>query len=204
MIARENSRRHTNNILKPQSELDLTLFGNNDRVTPKYYCLPNDFPTPICSGRYTDPALSKVLNDRYCSISSGSENFRFRTRYEYEQKLFDNEDSMYSFDHEILQYKTVLKNLNKELPLATSWEQQKQEERTPLYKPTFLSKVSLTIIDRLYAEKSTLSAKVNVTQNIVNKPKQLLEVFIPRFTQNLQKLEEEKAERLQSWRLCCV
>jgi len=95
MIVRENSRRHTNYILKPQSELDLTLFANHDRVTPKYYCLPYDFPIPVCSGRYHDPILSSVLNDKYCSISSGSENFRFRTRYEYEQKLFDNEDSMY-------------------------------------------------------------------------------------------------------------
>jgi hypothetical protein len=119
MVARENSRRFNNNLLRPLSEVDLTLFGHNDRVTPKYYCLPNDFPVPICSGRYEDPILSSVLNDRYCSISSGSENFRFRTRYEYEHKLFENEDSMFRFDQEILQYKTVSKKLEKELPLAT-------------------------------------------------------------------------------------
>lgn len=102
MIARENSRRFNNNLLRPLSEVDMTLFGHNDRVTPKYYCLPNDFPVPICSGRYQDPFLSSVLNNRYCSISSGSENFRFRTRYEYEHKLFENEDSMFKFDQEIL------------------------------------------------------------------------------------------------------
>ena len=182
MLARESSRRHTNNILKPQSEIDLTLFANHDRVTPKYYCLPADFPTPICSGRYSDPMLIKVLNDRYCSISSGSENFRFRTRYEYEQKLFDNEDSMYQLDHEILQYKTVLKNLNKELPLAIRWSSDTPEQRPPLYKPTFLSKVSMSIIDKLYTEKLS---KKNATQLFETKPKELLEVFITRFTEHL-------------------
>lgn len=52
MLARENSRRVNTNLLKPLSEMDLTQFGNQDRVTPKYYRLPPDFPIPICSGRY--------------------------------------------------------------------------------------------------------------------------------------------------------
>ena len=70
---------------------------------------------------------------------------------------------MYQFDHEILQFKTVLNNLNKELPLAASWVSEDPNVRTPLYKPTYLSKVSLSIIDRLYAEKSTLTQNVKVT-----------------------------------------
>ena len=118
MIARESSRRFNNNLLRPLSEVDLTLFAHNDRVTPKYYCLPKDFPIPVCSGRSNDPILSSVLNDRYCSISSGSENFRFRTKYEYEHKLVDNEDSMFKFDLAILQFRTVIKKLELELPLA--------------------------------------------------------------------------------------
>lgn len=105
---------------------------------------------------------------------------------------------MYTIDHEILQYKTVLNNLNRELPLAVKWETEDQSIRTPYYKPTFLSKVSLSIIERLYEKK------YSVNTLIASKPKDLLLVVIARLPGHLQKLEEEKAERLQSWRQCCA
>jgi hypothetical protein len=101
---------------------------------------------------------------------------------------------MYTIDHEVLQYKTVLNNLNRELPLAVKWETEDQSIRTPYYKPTFLSKVSLSIIERLYEKK------YSVNTLIASKPKDLLLVVIARLPGHLQKLEEEKAERLQSWR----
>jgi|LauGreDrversion4_2_1035121.scaffolds.fasta_scaffold89546_2 histone deacetylase complex regulatory component SIN3 len=94
LVARENSRRSNNNLLKPLSDIDMNQFSKQDRVTPKYYRLPQDFPLPVCSGRYQDPNTSTTLNDHYCSITSGSE-YKFKTRYEYEENLFKNEDSMY-------------------------------------------------------------------------------------------------------------
>ena len=51
------------------------------------------------------------MNDIYCSIVTGSENFKFKQKYEYEDNLFKNEDAMYSIDHIILQYQTVLNQL---------------------------------------------------------------------------------------------
>ena len=46
--SRESSRRISNNIMKPLSEIDLTQFSAQDHVTPSYYRLAEDFPNPIC------------------------------------------------------------------------------------------------------------------------------------------------------------
>ena len=71
-----------------------------DKVSSSYYRIPEDFPIPISSGRFGD--TSGVMNDAYCSIVTGSENFKFKQKYEYEDNLFKNEDAMYSVDHHIL------------------------------------------------------------------------------------------------------
>jgi hypothetical protein len=49
--SRESSRRTSNNIMKPLSEIDLTQFTEKDHVTHSYYRLSEDFPNPICQGR---------------------------------------------------------------------------------------------------------------------------------------------------------
>lgn len=87
--------------MKPLSEVDLTQFAKQERATPSYYHLPKTFPTPICSGRLEQEIETgcQVFNDFYCSITSGSENFKLKQKHEYEDNLFKNEDAMYSVDH---------------------------------------------------------------------------------------------------------
>lgn len=89
--ARESARRVGNNLLKPLSEIDMAQFKKEDKVSSSYYRLPEDFPMPISSGRYKDPK-NDVMNDKYCSIVTGSDNFKFKQKYEYEDNLFKNED----------------------------------------------------------------------------------------------------------------
>jgi len=100
---RDNARRQNNPLLKPLSEIDLTQFKKSDNVTPSYYRLPEDFPMPVCSGRYLNQTAIAVLNDGFCSITTGSENFKFKQKNLNEDLLFKNEDDMYSVDHVILQ-----------------------------------------------------------------------------------------------------
>jgi len=39
--------------MKPLSELDIKrFFTERDHISKSYYKLPEDFPNPICSGRY--------------------------------------------------------------------------------------------------------------------------------------------------------
>jgi paired amphipathic helix protein Sin3a len=91
------------------SEIDLGQIRPEDRVSSSYYRIPEDFPIPISSGKVG--LAAEVMNDIYCSIVTGSENFKFKQKYEYEDNLFKNEDAMYSIDHIILQYQTVLNQL---------------------------------------------------------------------------------------------
>lgn len=111
---RDNARRQNNPLLKPLSEIDLVHFNVVEQVTPSYYRMPADFYTPICSGRYLNLISSTTLNDAYCSITSGSENFKFKQKNVHEDLLFKNEDEMYSYDHMLLQLETVIGNLGRE------------------------------------------------------------------------------------------
>ena len=93
---RESSRRVNNNLLKPLSEIDMSQLRPEDKISSSYFRLPDNFPIPVSSGR--DPKQT-IMNDQFCSIVTGSENFKFKQKYEYEDNLFKNEDVMYSLDH---------------------------------------------------------------------------------------------------------
>jgi paired amphipathic helix protein Sin3a len=87
-------------------------FRPEDQVSPSYYRLSNDFPVPICSGR--GPFEESFLNNRYSSIMTGSENFKFKQKYEYEENLFKNEDAIYTIDHQILRITACIQKLLQE------------------------------------------------------------------------------------------
>jgi histone deacetylase complex regulatory component SIN3 len=94
---RERSRRVNNLLLKPVSEADVSTFKKEDRISSSYYLLSKDFPIPICTGRLENNIT--VMNDHYCSVTHGSENFKFKQKYEFEENLFRTEDAIYSYDH---------------------------------------------------------------------------------------------------------
>lgn len=114
IVGRENSRRVNNMLLKPLSEIDLSQFAREDHVSSSYYRLQGDHNKPICTGRLLDPICIQVLNEKYCSVTTGSENFKFKQKYEYEDNLFRTEDAMYGYDHELYQLGAVLAKLRKE------------------------------------------------------------------------------------------
>jgi paired amphipathic helix protein Sin3a len=95
-LVRESGRRIGNNLLKPLSEMG-DSFRPEDHISPSYLRLAEDFPIPICSGR--TPEEDQFMNNNYCSIMTGSENFKFKHKYEYEENLFKNEDAIYTLDH---------------------------------------------------------------------------------------------------------
>lgn len=99
---RDNARRLNNNLLRPISEMDVKQFKSTDNVTPSYYKLPVDYPLPVCSGRFQSDIAMETLNDKYCSFTSGSENFKFKQKNANEEALFKNEDEMYATDHKII------------------------------------------------------------------------------------------------------
>eukprot|EP00351_Strombidinopsis_sp_SopsisLIS2011_P006564 CAMPEP_0116871890 /NCGR_PEP_ID=MMETSP0463-20121206/2430_1 /TAXON_ID=181622 /ORGANISM="Strombidinopsis sp, Strain SopsisLIS2011" /LENGTH=78 /DNA_ID=CAMNT_0004511143 /DNA_START=1019 /DNA_END=1255 /DNA_ORIENTATION=+ len=76
-----------------------------------YYKLPDDYPHPICSGRYSSEISRQTLNNKFCSITCGSENFKSKIKNLNEENLFKNEDEMYKLDHEILRLSKCIKDL---------------------------------------------------------------------------------------------
>ena len=65
--------------------------------------MPDNFPLPICSAKMneTPEVYQQFLNERYLSLSMGSENFKFKDRNINENLIFRNEDEMYKYDTQI-------------------------------------------------------------------------------------------------------
>ncbi|KAK9090560.1 hypothetical protein Sjap_023737 [Stephania japonica] len=82
-------------MLKPISELDLS---NCQRCTPSYRLLPKNYPMPTTSCRMELDRL--VLNDRWVSVTSGSEDYSFKhmRKNQYEESLFRCEDDRFELD----------------------------------------------------------------------------------------------------------
>jgi len=145
---RDQSRHEKNMLLKPLSDLDANLLKKADNVTPSYYRVPADFPLPICTGRYAAAARALTLNDRYCSSTIGTENFKFKIRNPNEEALFKNEDDMYEVDHEIIQFESCMNNLKKEQ--ARCEDLSEDELVYGVYKPKYLSPANFATIKERY------------------------------------------------------
>ena len=178
IVGRENSRKVNNMMLKPLSEIDLSQFTREDHVSYSYYRLQDDYSNPICTGRLLDPVCAQVLNEKYCSVTTGSENFKFKQKYEYEDNLFRTEDTMYGYDHELYQLSAVLAKLRKEKANGVLWEAQDPNERS-MYQIKHLSRVALDIIKSQY-DKLPDARNFDCIEKITESPVLVLDVFINR------------------------
>ena len=75
---RDSSRRVGSDILKPWNDLPNQKFEKI--LDSSYYRMPDNFPLPICSAKMEAPpdVYQQFLNERYLSLSMGSENFKFK------------------------------------------------------------------------------------------------------------------------------
>ncbi|XP_075524441.1 paired amphipathic helix protein Sin3-like 3 isoform X2 [Primulina tabacum] len=82
-------------MAKSIHELDLT---DCESCTPSYRLLPQNYPISLASHRTEIGA--KVLNDRWVSVTSGSEDYSFKhmRKNQYEESLFRCEDDRFELD----------------------------------------------------------------------------------------------------------
>ncbi|EPS65232.1 hypothetical protein M569_09545, partial [Genlisea aurea] len=82
-------------MLKSIQDLDLS---NCESCTPSYRLLPDNYPTPAATGR--TEIGDEVLNDRWVSVTSGSEDYSFKhmRKNQYEESLFRCEDDRFELD----------------------------------------------------------------------------------------------------------
>ena len=85
--------------MRPWNDLENQKFEKI--LGSSYVKIGPNFRLPICSAKL-DPKngkdYSSFLNERYLSLSMGSENFKCRIRNLNEDLIFKNEDDMYKID----------------------------------------------------------------------------------------------------------
>ena len=80
---------------------------------------------------------------------TGSENFKFKHKYEYEENLFKNEDAIYTLDHQILCVTSCLNRLIQEQQAAEEWSTDDQSAKVP-YKIKHLTRSAIEVIEQQY------------------------------------------------------
>jgi histone deacetylase complex regulatory component SIN3 len=92
----EVSRRKSSPFFKPLNEID---FSNSLRATHSYVKMPEMYPIK-CQGKERNPALKRVLNDKWVSVPVGSEHeaFNVHSKNQFEEALIKSEDERYELD----------------------------------------------------------------------------------------------------------
>jgi hypothetical protein len=110
---RDHHRRLSSDILRPWNDLENQKFEKIHDSS--YYKIDANFPLPICSAKM-DPKnagqYAPFLNERYLSLSMGSENFKFKIRNINEDMIFKNEDDMYKLDQQIEMFEKCQETIN--------------------------------------------------------------------------------------------
>lgn len=113
---RDSQRRLQSDILRPWNDLENQRFEKIHDSS--YYRIDKHFPLPICSAKLDpkhDGFYKGFLNDKYLSLSLGSESYKFKMRNANEDAIFKNEDDMYKLDTQIENFRKCLDILNAEI-----------------------------------------------------------------------------------------
>ncbi|XP_013638204.1 PREDICTED: paired amphipathic helix protein Sin3-like 1 isoform X3 [Brassica oleracea var. oleracea] len=131
---------------KSIQELDLS---NCECCTPSYRLLPSDYPVRTASQR--SELGSEVLNDRWVSVTSGSEDYSFKhmRRNPYEEILFRCEDDRFELDMLLESVSSAVRSAENLLNIIT--------EKKITFSGSFriedhFTALNLRCIERLYGE----------------------------------------------------
>ncbi|KAH6815664.1 hypothetical protein C2S51_020484 [Perilla frutescens var. frutescens] len=131
---------------KPIQELDLS---NSECCTPSYRLLPENYPIPSASCRTGIGA--KVLNDRWVSVTSGSEDYSFKhmRKNQYEESLFRCEDDRFELDMLLESVNATSKRVEE---LLDSMDAHTNKLESSFCIEDHLSALHLRCIERLYGD----------------------------------------------------
>lgn len=96
---RDQNRRALSNLLKPWNDTENQTFEKIPDSS--YYRIEDDFPIPTCTRKMMFDVYFQNLNDKYLSLATGSENFKFKFRNTNEENIYKTEDKMYEIDTQI-------------------------------------------------------------------------------------------------------
>jgi histone deacetylase complex regulatory component SIN3 len=92
----------------------------------------------------------EVFNEDFSSLPQGSENFKFKTKNQYEEVLFRVEDEMYKQDYEL----GLLHRTMRVLEVETNIIEQMTEQERGQYKldPQKFNRVRIRTIEKVYGD----------------------------------------------------
>ncbi|KAL8229153.1 hypothetical protein R6Q57_014053 [Mikania cordata] len=131
---------------KSIQDLDLS---NCQRCTPSYRLLPDDYPIPSVSQR--SELGSQVLNERWVSVTSGSEDYSFKhmRRNQYEESLFRCEDDRFELD---MLLKSVSSTAKRAEDLLNNINKKSINTEVPIHIEDHFTALDLRCIERLYGD----------------------------------------------------
>jgi paired amphipathic helix protein Sin3a len=144
------------------------------RFGPSYRALPRSVIPEQCSGQ-TDPMYASVLNDKWNSTASGSEDFGFKNLRKnlHEEILFKCEDDRFELDLIIEQQASCQKAL--QLIAKQISDLPTPAERVRFRLDRSLDILHVRVIERLYGEEAN-----NVLQALYRAPAAVIPVLVAR------------------------
>ncbi|XP_042052959.1 paired amphipathic helix protein Sin3-like 5 isoform X2 [Salvia splendens] len=131
---------------KPIQDLDLS---NCESCTPSYKPLPENFPVPTASWR--TKIGDEVLNDRWVSVTSGSEDYSFKhmQKNQYEEILSRCEDDRFELDMLLDSVNATAKRVEE---LLDNMNAHTNKMESSVCIENRLSAIHLRCIERLYGD----------------------------------------------------
>ncbi|KAL1550937.1 paired amphipathic helix protein Sin3-like 5 isoform X4 [Salvia divinorum] len=131
---------------KPIQDLDLS---NCESCTPSYKLLPENFPVPTASWR--TKIGDEVLNDRWVSVTSGSEDYSFKhmQKNQYEEILSRCEDDRFELNMLLESVNATAKRVEE---LLDSMNAHTNKMESSVCIENRLSAIHLRCIERLYGD----------------------------------------------------
>ncbi|XP_051132564.1 paired amphipathic helix protein Sin3-like 3 isoform X2 [Andrographis paniculata] len=133
-------------LMKPIQELDLS---NCESCTPSYRLLPDNVVIPPANWR--TKIGDEVLNDRWVSVTSGSEDYSFKhmRKNQYEESLFRCEDDRFELDMLLESANTTVKRVEE---LLNSIDNHTIKLDDSFHIEDHLTALDLRCIEHLYGD----------------------------------------------------
>ncbi|GER32296.1 paired amphipathic helix protein Sin3-like 4 [Striga asiatica] len=165
-------------MAKPIHELDLSEFQS---CTPSYRLLPENYPIPLASRR--TEIGNQVLNDRWVSVTSGSEDHSFKHMHknQYEETMFQCEDDRFELDMLLESVNATVKHVEELLDRMNA-------------HTTKADTLSLRCIERLYGDHG-----LDVMDLLRKNAPAALPVILTRLKQKQEELARCRADFNKVW-----
>ncbi|KAL8518882.1 hypothetical protein ACS0TY_010010 [Phlomoides rotata] len=175
-------------LAKPIQELDLS---NCESCTPSYRHLPENYPIPSTSRR--TEIGDEVLNDRWVSVTSGSEDYSFKhmRKNQYEESLFRCEDDRFELDMLLESVKATAKRVEE---LIDSMNARAFKTESSFHIEDHLTVLNLRCIERLYGDHG-----LDVTDALRKNAPLALPVILTRLKQKQGEWERCRVDFNKVW-----